>query len=136
MPRKKIIAIIPNRWLDLVIPLLDEGDPKAIRWTLTAEMDLPLIGLSSKQAAYDHVLQVLRTPNQPGEIIPDMYDGLDQTLCETWAFLCPHPLKVPTPLYVKIGLHQNQILLNLFSIHIDRKDTLRAEFAKLLKKRP
>ena len=136
MPRKKIIAIIPKRWLDLVIPILEDGDPKAIRWTLTAEMDLPHIGLSSRQAAYDHVLQVLRTPNQPGEIIRDMYDAFDQTLCETWAFLCPHPLKVLTPLYVKIGLHQSHIVLNLFSIHIDRKQTLREEFAKYLNKRP
>jgi hypothetical protein len=134
MPRKKIIAFIPKRWLDIVIPILEEGDHQAIRWTLTAELDLPQIGLSCKQAAYDHILQVLRTPNQPGEIIRDMRDKLDQTLCETWAFLAPHPLKVPTPLYVKIGLHQNQIVLNLFSIHIDRKNTLSAEFAALLKK--
>jgi hypothetical protein len=74
-------------------------------------------------------------PNQIGEIIPDMRDGFDQTLCETWAFLCPHPLKVPTPLYVKIGLHLNHIVLNLFSIHIDRKNTLSEEFAAYLKKR-
>jgi len=136
MPRKKIIALLPKRWLDLVIPILEDGDPQAIRWTLTAELDLPQIGLSCKQAAYDHILQVLRTPNQPGEIIRDMRDKLDHTLCETWAFLAPHPLKVPTPLYVKIGLHQDQSGLSLFSIHIDRKNTLSAEFAAYLKKRP
>lgn len=135
MPRKKIIAPIPRRWLDIVIPILDKGDSRAIHWTLTAEFDLPQIGLSNKQAAYDHILHVLRTPNQIGEIIPDMRDKFDQTLCETWAFLCPHPLKVPTPLYVKIGLHLNHIVLNLFSIHIDRKNTLSAEFAAYLKKR-
>ena len=136
MPRKKIIAFLPKRWLDLVIPILEEGDPRAIRWTLSAETDFPLLGLPSKEAAYVHILQVLRTPNQPGELVPDMRDSQDQTLCETWAFLCSHPLKVPTPLFVKIGLHQNHLVLNLFSIHIDRKNTLREEFAKLLKKRP
>lgn len=135
MPRKKIIAPIPKRWLDVVIPILDDGDARSIHWTLTAELDLPLIGLSCKQDAYDHILQVLRTPNQLGEIITDMRDKFDQTLCETWAFLTPHPLKVPKPLYVKIGLHQNQITLNLFSIHIDRKNTLSEEFAAYLKKR-
>lgn len=135
MPRKKIIAPIPKRWLDVVIPILEDGDSQSIHWTLTAELDLPLIGLSCKQAAYDHILHVLRTPNQLGEIIPDMRDASDQTLCETWAFLTPHPLKVPTPLYVKIGLHLNQITLNLFSIHIDRSNLLSEEFAAYLKKR-
>ena len=134
MPRKKIIAFIPKRWLDVVIPILEEGDHQVIRWTLSAERDLPEIGLSCKQAAYDHILQVLRTPNQPGENIRDMRDNLDHTLCETWAFFAPHPLKVPTPLYVKIGLHQNLIVLNFFSLHIVRKDTLSADFAALLKK--
>lgn len=133
MPRKKIIAIIPPRWLDIVIPVLEEGDPKGIIWTLTARQNLSRIGLSSQQAAYDHILKTLRTPNQPGEIIPDMRDG--QILCETWAFLCPHPLKAPTPLYVKIGLNHGKIVLNLFSIHIDLKDTLREEFANYLKNR-
>lgn len=136
MPRKKIIALLPQRWLNLVIPILEEGDPRAIRWTLTAQMEFPQIGLNSKQAAYDHILQVLRTPNQPGELIPDMYDAMDKTLCETWAFLSPHPLKVPTPLYVKLGLHHGKLILNLFSIHIDRKDALRHEFARYLKKQP
>jgi hypothetical protein len=136
MPRKKIIAPIPKRWLDPVTQILEEGDPKVIHWTLTAELDLPQIGLTCKQAAYEHILQTLRTPNQIGEIIPDMRDKFDQTLCETWAFLCPHPLKVPTPLYVKIGLHLNHIVLNLFSIHIDRKNTLSGEFAAYLKRRP
>lgn len=136
MPRKKIIAFLPKRWLDIVIPILEEGSHQSIRWTLSAEMDLPQIGLNCKQAAYEHILHVLRTPNQPGELIPDMRDASDQTLCETWAFLAPHPLKVPTPLYVKIGLHHNQVLLNLFSIHVDRKSTLTAEFAALLNKQP
>lgn len=136
MPRKKIIALLPKRWFDLVIPILEEGDSQAIRWTFTAETEFPLIGLNNKQSAYDHILQVLRTPNQLGELIPDMRDKYDQTLCETWAFLCPHPLKVPTPLYVKLGLTQDQLTLNVFSIHIDRKETLREEFAKYLKKRP
>jgi hypothetical protein len=129
------VAPIPQRWLKRVTPLLADGDPKAILWTIAAQAELRMVGLRSKQDAYDLCLQVLHNPGQLGECIPDMRDARDQTLCETWAFLCPHPLKVATPLYVKIGLHANHLTLNLFSLHIDRKGTLQKRIEAYLAKR-
>ena len=129
------IAPIPSRWLEVVIPLLDEGDSKKVRWTFTAQNELYSLGLNNKAEAYDHCLTTLRTRGICGENIPDMRDSFDETLCETWAFLCPHPLKVPTPLYAKIGLHDSHLSLNFFSLHIDRKGDLATAIANYQKER-
>lgn len=129
------IAPIPSRWLKVVIPLLDEGDPTKVHWTFTAQRELFSLGFHSKAQAYDHCLNTLRIRGICGESIPDMRDTSDGTLCETWAFLCPHPLNVSTPLYTKIGLHDDFLSLNFFSLHIDRKGDLATAIAKYLKKR-
>lgn len=114
--------------------MLENGNPQNIHWTNTAERELPQFGFICRQDAYDYCLEVLCYPGMLGENIPDMYDSRDQTLCETWAFLCPHPFKLPTPVYVKIGLHQNKLTLNLFSLHIDRKGHLKKAIGNYLKK--
>jgi hypothetical protein len=59
-------------------------------------------------------------------MVTGMYDRFDGTLCETWAMLGKHPLNSPVDVYVKIGLHDNQVILNLFSLHIDRTGELRS----------
>jgi hypothetical protein len=45
----------------------------------------------------------------------------------SWAFYAT--LGSPVDVYIKIGLHQNQVTLNLFSIHIDRSGELGAAIA-------
>ena len=64
--------------------------------------EMSAAGIEFKWNAYDLCLQVLRTSGMLGEQVPGMIDERDDTLCETWAFLCPHPLQLPTPLYVKL----------------------------------
>lgn len=129
MPRKKNIAPIPRRWLDLVIPILDDGDPKAIHWTLTAETEFHLFGFNSKDQAYAYCIDLLRQPGLHGEMVAGMYDRFDGTLCETWAMLGKHPHGSPVDVYVKIGLHGSQVTLNLFSLHIDRTGELSTAIA-------
>lgn len=54
-----------------------------------------------------------------------IYDKYDQTLCEAWAFLGKHPLGSPTDVYVKVGLHNNLVYLNLITLDIDRRGEIR-----------
>jgi hypothetical protein len=126
MPPSKKIAPIPQRWSAVVISILEDGDPACIRWTLTAEKEFSAFGFRFKQEAYEYCIQLLRTPGLHGEMVIGMFDGIDRTSCETWAMLGAHPFGSPVDVYVKIGLHQNQIILNLFSLHIDRSGELRA----------
>ena len=129
MPPKKRIAPIPSRWIIPVVGILRDGDIRNIRWTLTAENEFPLFGFTSKQQAYEYCIDLLLTPGIHGEMVTGMYDRIDGTHCETWAMLGRHPLGSPVDVYVKIGLHQNQVILNLFSLHIDRSGELRAAIA-------
>ena len=136
MPPKKSIAPIPQRWSSIVVEILKDGDIRNIRWTLTAESEFPLFGFVSKEQAYEYCIDLLLAPGLHGEMVTGMYDRFDQTLCETWAMLGKHPLGSPVDVYVKIGLHQNQVILNLFSLHIDRTGDLRAAIdAYLLSKK-
>jgi hypothetical protein len=132
---KKRIAPLPLRWITPVVSILEDGDIKNIRWTLTAEREFHLFGFRSKEQAYEYCITVLRTPGIHGENLVGMYDQQDQTHCETWAVLGPHPLGSPVDVYVKIGLHQNQIILNLFSLHIDRTGDLRSAIAEYTSKK-
>jgi hypothetical protein len=125
MSAKKRIAPLPHRWTTIVVSILQDGDIHNIRWTYTAEQEFHHFGFISKEQAYDYCIDLLNTPGICGEMITGMYDQHDQTHCETWAILGKHPLGSPTDVYVKIGLHQNKVILNLFSLHIDRKGDLR-----------
>ena len=125
MPPQKKIAPIPARWITKVVEILSDGDIRNIRWTSTAEREFPDFGFLSRENAYEYCISILQTPGIHGEIVSGMYDKYDQTLCEAWAFLGKHPLGSPTDVYVKIGLHNNQVCLNLISLHIDRKGDLR-----------
>jgi len=129
MPPRKSIAPIPSRWITPVVEILRDGDIRNIRWTLTAESEFHLFGFISKDQAYDYCIELLLTPGLHGEMVSGMYDRIDQTRCETWAMLGKHPLGPSVDVYVKIGLHQNQIILNLFSFHIDRSGELRRAIA-------
>jgi hypothetical protein len=129
MPQKKRIAPIPSRWASLVAGILRDGDIQNIRWTLTAEREFHLFGFFSKEQAYEYCIDLLLKPGIHGEMVTGMYDRIDQTLCETWAMLGKHPLGSSVDVYVKIGLHQNQVILNLFSLHIDRTGELSSAIA-------
>ena len=129
MPPRKSIAPIPSRWIIIVLKILRAGDIRSIRWTFTAENEFHLFGFISKEQAYEYCIDLLLTPEIHGEMVTGMYDRLDHTHCETWAMLGTHPLGSPIDVYVKIGLHQNQVILNLFSLHIDRTGELRSAIA-------
>ena len=125
MPKKRVIvSLLPQYWLDSVIPLLEGGDPERISWTNRALKEMNSVGLGFKHEAYDLCLQILKSKATLGEQIPDMIDETDGTVCDTWAFLCPHPLGIPQPLYVKIGLLENRVSMMFFSLHIDLKGSL------------
>lgn len=136
MPKKKttVVAPLPQGWLDAVIPLLDEQDPGKIHWTGQAEHDMAEAGLGFKYEAYELCLRVLQYPGMLGEQILDMVDAKDNTICETWAFLCPNPLGNPDPIFAKIGLHQGRLHINLFSLHVDRSGKLKKAIRAYLKR--
>ncbi|MCX8495522.1 MAG: hypothetical protein ORN51_04995 [Akkermansiaceae bacterium] len=126
MSAKKRIAPIPKRWISPVVAILKDGDMQKIRWTLTAESEFHLFGFLTKEQAYEYCINLLHSPELHGEMVTGMYDRFDGTLCETWAMLGRHPFNSPVDVYVKIGLHDNQVILNLFSLHIDRTGELRS----------
>ena len=137
MPAKKAaIASLPQHWLDAVIPILERGDPASILWTARAQREMSAAGIQFNWDAYELCLQVLRTPGMLGEQIPGMIDARDDTLCETWAFLCPHPLQLKIPLYVKIALHSSRIHLVMLSMHTDHSGKLLEGIRAFLKKQP
>ena len=130
--RKTAVAPLPQQWLDAVIPILERGDPASILWTGRAQREMSAAGIQFNWDAYELCLQVLRTPGMLGEQIPGVVDDRDDTLCETWAFLCPHPLRLPIPLYVKIALHDSRVHLVMISMHTDHSGKLLAAIRALL----
>ena len=132
---KNFVAPIPARWARPVIALLKDGEVGAIRWTFSAKQEFHHLGFATETEAYDYCLTLLRTPGQIGECIAEMRTNKQEILCETWAFLGSHPLGSDKPIYVKIGLHDNQLELELFSLHIDRKGDLSKRIQAFLKKR-
>ncbi|MEO8613630.1 MAG: hypothetical protein ABI600_00695 [Luteolibacter sp.] len=133
---KTTIAPLSEPWLAAVIPILERGDPASILWTGRAQREMAAAGLEFKWNAYELCLQVLRTPGMLGEQIHGMIDERDNTLCETWAFLCPHPLLLKIPLYVKIALHGSQVHLVMISMHTDHSGKLLQAIRAFLKKKP
>jgi hypothetical protein len=132
---KNYVAPIPARWAQPVIALLEDGDVEVIHWTLTAKQEFHHLGFATEAEAYDYCLTLLKTPGQIGECIVEMRTNDTEVLCETWAFLGPHPLGSDKPVYVKIGLHDDELELELFSLHIDRKGDLSKRIEAYLKKR-
>lgn len=136
MPAKKtVVAPLPQHWLDAVIPILERGDPASILWTGRAQREMSAAGIQFNWDAYELCLQVLRTPGMLGEQIHGMVDERDDTLCETWAFLCPHPLGLKIPLYVKIALHGSRVHLVMISMHTDHSGKLLGAIRAFLKKK-
>lgn len=134
--KKTAIAPLPEHWLEAVIPILERGDAGSILWTGRALREMAAAGLEFKWNAYELCLQVLRAPGMLGEQIPGMIDERDDTVCETWAFLCPHPLQLPIPLYVKIALHCSRVSLVMISMHTDHSGKLLQAIRSHLKKKP
>ena len=125
--RRTTVAPFPQRWLERVVSLLEDGGSKKVHWSLRAQMDWQQFGMAYE--ALDLCLRVLRTPGMVGQKIdnPDdpMTDPRDDTLCETWAFLCPHPQPdLKRPIYAKIGLHRSRSRINIYSMHTDNTGTL------------
>ena len=136
MPRKKTtVAPIPQGWLDAVIPLLRDGAPGKIHWTGRAQREMAVLGLTFKHEAYELCLEVLRHHCPLGEQILDMVDETDGSLCDTWAFLCPHPLNASDYVYAKIGLHHGRLHINLFSLHVDLSGKLKVAIRTYLKRK-
>ena len=130
-PPKTKIRPIPDPWLERVIPLLEQGDPNKILWSVRAQSNWQEFGM--KHEAYPLCLEVLTSAAPLGEEIFTMTDRKDHSVCETWAFPCPHPLNKGTYLYAKIGLHHGRLHINLFSLHVDLSGDLVSAIRTYLK---
>lgn len=136
MPSQKtIVAPLAQAWLDAVISLLERQEAGTILWTARAEREMSAAGLGFKHEAFELCLRVLRATGMLGEQIYGMVDESDNTTCETWAFLCPHPLRLKTPLYVKIALHGGRARLVIISMHTDDSGKLLQAIRSFLRKR-
>lgn len=133
MPKKSRVAPIPQSWLSIVLPILEDGDLAKILWSGRATQDWEdLAPQSFKDDGHQLLTRVLSQPGVLGEPIYGMTDKADQTSCDTWAFLCPHPAGVPTQVYAKIGVHHGQLRINLFSLHVDLTKKLELSIAAYL----
>lgn len=127
---------LPEAWRDSVIQILAKGTSPNITWARRPQQDWQMFGLP--QDAYALLIRTLSCPTVWGEAVPGMTPLPGRTpppAIETYAFLCPHPLGVPTPLYAKIGLHGGRISLDLFSLHIDLSGELAKKIAVAKKKK-
>lgn len=129
---------LPQDWCESVIRILRKGDSAHICWTLRAQMDWSPFGLPYQ--ACDFLVRALSQPGLWGERItgmnplPSAPKGLKPP--RVFAFLCPHPLGVSSPLYAKIGLHDDHLTIDLFSLHIDLTGDLAKRIAHAQKRRP
>lgn len=132
------VAPLPATWCQAVIHLLEKGASSQVRWTLRAQMDWQQFGLPYQ--AKECLVRTLRQPGIWGESVTGM-TSLPGTPKGTkpprvHGFLCPHPLGGSKPLYAKIGLYQDHLTLDLFSLHIDLTGELAKRIAASQKKRP
>ncbi len=132
-----MIGPLPPEWCKAVIRILRNGDPERVRWTFTAKQEWQQFGLTFE--AYKLLVNTLQHPGIWGEQIFGMHPLPNPPpkagTHTVYAFLCPHPLGVPTPLYAKIGLFEDRVTIDLFSLHIDRTEKLAERIAKAQKKR-
>lgn len=129
------IEPIPPDWCESVVRILSKGSHPSIRWSIRATMDWQQFGLPYEALAL--IVKTLRQPGVLGERITGMQPlpGGPKLPQAVYAFLCPHPLGVPKPLYAKIGLFDDKITIDLFSLHIDLSGDLERRIAARLKKR-
>jgi hypothetical protein len=129
------IEPLPADWCESVVRILSKGSHPSVRWSFRATTDWQQFGLP-----YEALALIVKTLRQPG-ILGERIDGMQplpggpkvpQTV---FAFLCPHPLGVPKPLYAKIGLFDDKVTIDLFSLHIDLSGVLENRIAARLKKR-
>jgi hypothetical protein len=129
---------LPRDWCESVIRILRKGDPVHIRWTLRAQMDWSQFGLPFQ--ACELLLRILGNPGLWGERITGMLSlpgaPKGRKPPTVFAFLCDHPLGLATPLYAKIGLHDDHLSIDLFSLHIDLSGDLASRIARARKKQP
>ena len=129
------VAPIPSEWCDAVIKVLKRGDPKECRWSFRARQDWQQFGMLPD--AYERLIGVLSQREVWGEAIigmdplPKGPRGEEQAV---YAFLRPHPFSNYIHLYAKIGLFDNQLCLDVFSLHNDNTDKLRNQIAAAKKK--
>lgn len=117
-----------------MITLFESGKSADVLWTDRALHDWQYLDdFGTKDRAYDHLITRLQVPDLLGHDHPLQQDKLDWSYCDTWAFLCPHPQGVETPIYAKIALHNNQLRISLISLHIDLTKELELAITEYLK---
>ena len=123
---------LPDAWRAGVIAILRKGSPVAVRWSLRARQDWQQFGLGHQ--AFELVIRTLGQPGIWGERVL----GMTPLPCApsssgaqvVYGFLCAHPLGGPKPLYAKIGMFDDRVTLDLFSLHIDLTGDLAQRIAK------
>ncbi len=122
---------LPPEWCEAVIRILSESSDTCIRWSFRARQDWQQFGM--KHQAFELLIQTLRQREMWGERVTGMTPlsapppgAGGQTV---YGFLCQHPLGVPTPLYAKIGLFDDHLTIDLFSLHIDLSGVLEKRIA-------
>jgi hypothetical protein len=89
--------------------------------------------------AFIRLVETLRQPGIWGErvtgMIPLPAAPKNAGSQVVYGFLCSHPLGVPKPLYAKIGLFEDKVTIDLFSLHIDLSGDLAKRIAQAQKKR-
>jgi hypothetical protein len=131
------IEPLPPEWISAVLRILRNGQAAHIRWSFRAQQDWQQFGLTHQ--AFQHLIETLRQADVWGERIsgmaplPGLPAGAGQQL--VYAFLCPHPLGAAKPLYAKIGLFDDHLTIDLFSLHVDLSGELEKRIARARKKR-
>ena len=129
---------LPQDWCESVIRILRKGAPAQIRWSLRARQDWQLFGMPHD--AFARLVQTLQQPGIRGErvsgMIPLPNPPKNSGAQVVYGFLCPHPLGLPKPLYAKIGLFDDKVTIDLFSLHIDLTGDLVKRIAHAQNKRP
>jgi len=89
--------------------------------------------------AFTRLVKTLQQPGIWGERVTGMIplpNPLKNAASQAvYGFLCPHPLGMPKPLYAKIGLFDDKVTIDLFSLHIDLSGDLAKRIALAQKKR-
>jgi hypothetical protein len=131
------VEFLPPDWCEAVIRILNKGAPTQIRWSTRARQDWQMFGMSHD--AFTWLVKTLQQPGIWGErvtgMIPLPNPPKKPAIQVVYGFLCPHPLGMPKPLYAKIGLLDDKVTINLFSLHIDLSGDLAKRIVLAQKKR-
>lgn len=127
---------LPQDWCEAVIRILRGGSPAQIRWSMRARQDWQQFGMPHD--ACSRLIKTLQIPGIWGERITGMTPLANAPqgagLQVVYGFLCPHPLGMPKPLYAKIGLFEDKVTIDLFSLHIDLSGALAKRIAQAQKR--